>query len=82
MASVRKRSWKSATGEAKTAWIVDYANNLGRRQHKHFQTKKATDHFRINIEGQCRSAPCAAAHKVTVQDACKALNIARGEPAR
>jgi hypothetical protein len=27
MASVRKRSWKITTGEAKTAWIVDYADN-------------------------------------------------------
>ena len=39
MASVRKRTWKAATGELKTAWIVDYADRA-HRQRKHFQTKK------------------------------------------
>jgi integrase len=71
MASVRKRNWKIATGEAKTAWIVDYTDNRGRRQRKHFQTKKAADSFRINIEGQLQIGTYrAAANKVTVQDAC------------
>ncbi len=29
MASVRKRTWTTATGEIKTAWVVDYADNHG-----------------------------------------------------
>ena len=74
MASVRKRSWKTATGEVKTAWIVDYADNRGRRQRKHFQTKKAADCFRISIEGQLQAGTYrAAADKVTVQDACESF---------
>jgi integrase len=74
MASVRKRNWKIATGEVKTAWIVDYADNRGRRQRKHFQTKKAADRFRINIEGQLQAGTYrAAADKVTVQDACESF---------
>ena len=74
MASVRKRNWKIGTGEAKTAWIVDYADNRGRRQRKHFQTKKAADPFRINIEGQLQAGTYrAAANKVTVQDACESF---------
>jgi hypothetical protein len=32
MATVRKRTWKNADGEAKAAWIVDYADNRGDRQ--------------------------------------------------
>ena len=74
MASVCKRNWKIATGEAKTAWIVDYTDNRSRRQRKHFQTKKAADSFRIKIEGQMQAGTYrAAADKVTVQDACESF---------
>jgi integrase len=74
MVSVRRRNWKTATGEPKTAWIVDYADNRGRRQRKHFQTKKAADSFRINLEGQLQAGTYrAAAGKVTVQDACESF---------
>ena len=70
MASVRKRTWKAATGELKTAWIVDYADRA-HRQRKHFQTKKAADAFRIAIEGQLSSGVYrAAADKVTIKQAC------------
>src|SRR5262245_39172727 len=74
MASVRKRTWSDANGELKTAWIVDYSDNRGNRQRKHFQTKKAADGFRIHIEGQLQSGIYrAAADKVTVQDACESF---------
>jgi integrase len=71
VASVRKRIWSAANGELKTAWVVDYADNRGDRQRKHFQTKKAADSFRIRVEGQLQSGIYrAAANKVTVRDAC------------
>src|SRR5262249_44552778 len=41
MASVRKRTWIGPSGEAKTAWVVDYTDNQGDRQRKHFAPKKA-----------------------------------------
>ena len=67
MASVRKRTWKVATGELKTAWIVDYAGG-GHRQRKHFETKKAADAFRIRIEGQLWSGVYrAAADRMTIK---------------
>ena len=44
-----------AAGEIKTAWIVDYTDNRGNRQRKHFQTKKTADTFRINVEGQMQA---------------------------
>lgn len=70
MASVRKRTWKVATGELKTAWIVDYTDRA-HRQRKHFQTKKAADAFRTHIEGQLWSGVYrAAADKVTIKQAC------------
>jgi hypothetical protein len=55
MASVRNRSWKTSLGEIKTAWVVDYADNRGGRQRKHFGNKKAADAFRISIEAQLQA---------------------------
>jgi hypothetical protein len=51
MASVRKRSWKTSSGEIKTARMVDYADSQG-RQRKLFPNKKSADAFRVSIEGQ------------------------------
>ena len=72
MASVRKRSWKAATGEAKAAWVVDYADSRGVRQRKHFPNKKAADAFRINIEGQIQTGTYRSlADRVTVRNVCE-----------
>jgi integrase len=74
MASVRKRTWTASTGETKTAWVVDYADNHGSRQRKHFPNKKAADQFRIGIEGQMQAGTYrAAADKVTVKQACESF---------
>jgi integrase len=72
MASVRKRSWKAATGEAKAAWVVDYADSRGVRQRKHFPNKKTADAFRINIENQIQMGTYRPhADKVTVKEVCE-----------
>ena len=42
MASVRKRTWKTATGEAKAAWVVDYADSRGERQREAFSEQKGS----------------------------------------
>jgi integrase len=42
--SVRKRTWKTAAGEAKEAWVVDYAVG-GKRRLKTFKRKKEADAF-------------------------------------
>ena len=74
MASVRKRTWTASSGETKTAWVVDYADNHGVRQRKHFPNKKAADAFRISIEGQMQAGTYrAAADKVTVKHACESF---------
>jgi integrase len=73
MASVRKRSWKSGD-EIKTAWLVDYADNLGGRQRRHFPTKKAADAFRINIEGQIQTGIYRPdASKLTIKEVCESF---------
>jgi integrase len=74
VASVRKRTWKTASGEAKAAWVVDYADSRGDRQRKHFSTKKAADAFRIHVEGQMQAGVYRPdADKVTVKDACESF---------
>jgi integrase len=74
MASVRKRTWTASWGETKTAWVVDYADNRGDRQRKHFPTKKAADAFRINIEGQLQAGIYRPdARKVTVKQVCESF---------
>ena len=72
MVSVRKRSWKAATGEAKAAWVVDYADSRGVRQRKHFPNKKAADAFRVNIEGQIQTGTYRClADRMTVRNVCE-----------
>jgi hypothetical protein len=50
---------------------VDYADNRGDRQRKHFSTKKAADAFRIHVEGQIQIGTYRpAADKMTVRNVC------------
>jgi integrase len=72
MASVRRRIWKTASGETKSAWIVDYNDSRGDRQRKHFLNKKAADAFRIHIEGQMQAGTYRPnADRVTVKEVCE-----------
>jgi integrase len=74
MATVRRRTWKSASGEGKAAWVVDYTDSRGDRQRKHFPNKKAADAFRIHIEGQMQAGTYRPnADKVTVKEACESF---------
>jgi integrase len=41
--SIRKRSWTTAKGEQKEAWVVDYADTAGKRRLKTFERKKDAD---------------------------------------
>jgi integrase len=43
--SVRKRTWKTAKGETKEAWVVDYADQTGKRRLRTFDRKKEADAF-------------------------------------
>jgi hypothetical protein len=38
--SVRKRKWKTRSGEAREAWIVDYADQAGDRHLETFAKKR------------------------------------------
>jgi integrase len=43
--SVRKRTWRTRTGEMKGAWVVDYVDQRGERHIKTFNRKKDADAF-------------------------------------
>src|SRR4051812_30331844 len=74
MATVRKRIWQTASGEAKAAWVVDYADSRGDRQRKHFHNKKAADAFRIRVEGQMQAGTYRPdADKITVKSVCESF---------
>src|SRR5438045_475958 len=72
MASIRKRAWRTAAGEPRSAWCVDFIDSAGARQRKQFERKRDADAFRVEIEGQLRAGtfrPDAA--KVTVENVCE-----------
>jgi integrase len=74
LATVRRRIWKTATGEPKAAWLVDYTDSRGERERKHFSHKKAADAFRIHIEGQMQAGTYRPnADKVTVKEVCESF---------
>lgn len=43
--SIRKREWVTAKGETKSAWVVNYTDQAGKRRLKTFAKKKEADEF-------------------------------------
>jgi len=50
--SVRKREWKTAKGEHREAWVVDYVDQNGHRHIKTFDRKKDADRYagKVSVE--------------------------------
>ncbi len=72
MATVRKRNWRTAKGETKTAWAVDYPDVGGKWRRQQFASKREADDFRIKIEGEVRSGTFRPeASKITVKEVCE-----------
>jgi integrase len=46
--SVRKRSWTTASGEAKEKWVADYVDGQGKRRLRTFSKKRDADKFAVN----------------------------------
>lgn len=68
--SVRKRTWTTKEGEAKTAWVVDYHDAKGVRRLKTFERKKEADAFaaRAHVE-VAEGVHVADRDTVTVEEA-------------
>jgi hypothetical protein len=43
--SIRNRTWKTAKGEAKEAWVVDYVDQHGKRRLKTFRLQREAKAF-------------------------------------
>jgi integrase len=75
MASIRKRTWTSK-GRERTAWVVDYFDQAGKRRLKTFATKKAAEDWSITARHEVRSGTHSpASTSITVAD-CGALWLA------
>ena len=68
--SVRKRSWVTAKGESRDAWIVDYPDAQGTRRLKTFKRKKDADAFAAKTHVEVREGVHVAdSASVTVREA-------------
>lgn len=68
--SIRKRTWKNASGVVTTRWIVDLMDANGHRERRQFDSRKEAEAFRIATEGQMRAGTFRGdASKFTVKDA-------------
>src|SRR6516165_8921094 len=77
--SIRKRKWTTRLGEAKEAWVVDYADQHGERHIKTFARKKEADDYRTTVKVDVKAGTHIAPSKsVTVAEAAGEW-IARGE---
>jgi hypothetical protein len=70
MATIRKRQWKTAKGELRTGWAVDFMDSQGKRQRKQFDSRREADDYRVEAEGQLRTGTFRLdAARVTVGEA-------------
>jgi integrase len=68
--AVRKRTWKTSKGEARTAWVVDYIDSQGVRRLKTFAKKKDADTYAATTHVELREGMHVAdAATVTVAEA-------------
>jgi integrase len=52
MATIRKRRWRSPSGEMREAWQVDFIDQAGKRRHKQFDKKKDADAWLVKARNQ------------------------------
>ena len=68
--SVRKRTWKTAAGEERQAWLCDYTGQSGKRHVKTFARKKDADAFIAKAKVEVREGVHTAdSDSVTISDA-------------
>jgi integrase len=71
MATIRKRAWRTASGEARESWIVDFRDQHGKRRHKQFDRKKDADVWLVQARGQVeRGTFTADSASISVGEAC------------
>lgn len=69
MASVRKREWEYK-GQPRSAWVVDYTDQEGKRRQATFKTRKEATAYRAHVEVEIRNGEhIAISQTVTLYDA-------------
>lgn len=88
MATVSKRNW-TYKGNARSAWIVQWADLGGKQRMKTFATKKDADSYRNTVETEIRQGTHVADNaSITVREGCELWlrecsgRVARGEMTR
>lgn len=70
--SVRKRNWTNKKGEKKSAWLVDYRDNVGTRRAKQFDRKKDADAWYTSAAWQVsQGVHTADSQSITVDEAAR-----------
>jgi integrase len=70
--SIRKRNWQSPSGKSKTAWVVDYSDQHGRRHLKTFARKRDADAYHASVAMEVRAGTHTAdSQSVTIAQAGK-----------
>ena len=68
--SVRKRKWKTRSGEEKEAWLVDYTDQQGDRHVRTFSRKKDADAYAATVTvNVARGVHTADSKSITVAEA-------------
>ncbi|HXC14158.1 MAG TPA: site-specific integrase [Stellaceae bacterium] len=52
--TIRKRTWITGKGEAKTAWVADYFDQHRKRHKKQFPTRRGADQWLLRARGEVR----------------------------
>jgi integrase len=70
MASIRKRSWRTARGEQRDAWQVDFTDQNGKRHQPQFARRKDADAWLVRARGQVQQGVFTPdASSITVAEA-------------
>jgi integrase len=80
--SVRKRSWKSPSGEAREAWVVDYVDQHGERHLKTFARKRDADAYHASAISDVRAGIHTADSRSNTIASAGQLWLASGEAVR
>jgi integrase len=79
MATVRKRTWTTKTGP-KTAWLVDYRDQGGKRRFMTFERKKDADAALVDAQGEIKQGIHTPARaSITIAEAAELWMRACGE---
>jgi integrase len=68
--AVRKRSWKTATGQSRESWVVDYVDAQGDRHIRTFERKKEADAYHAAVQVDvAKGVHTAPSQSITVEKA-------------